>query len=130
MADQRLMKNLYKQGFVPVGVFVIRNTRDQRIYLGGSRNLEGAMNRHRFELTTRSHRNRQMQADWSRHGAQGFAFEVLDRIRQSDRPDFDYAAELAALLQLWRDELAVSGAAMYNPAPAIATTAAAAPIAA
>lgn len=125
MDDKRMLKNRYKQGFVPMGVFVIRNEVNQRVLLAESVNLDGAMNRHRFELTMRTHRNKALQADWLAHGAQAFTFEVLDCIKQSDKPDFDYAAELAALLQLWRDELAVPAALSYNPAsvhgPALTT---------
>lgn len=118
MPDNRELKNRYKQTFVPPGVFVIRNTANHRVYLDASPNPQAAMNRHRFELTMRSHRNPQLQSDWVAQGAQAFRFEVLDQIRQSEQPDFDYAAELAALLDLWRDELAVSTAPAYNPVPA------------
>ena len=121
MSDNRTLKNHYQQTFVPPGVFVIRNAVSQRVYLGASSNPEGAMNRHRFELATRSHRNASLQADWVAHGAQVFRFELLDQVRQSDKPDFDYAAELAVLLQLWREELARSAAPSYNPVPAPAT---------
>jgi hypothetical protein len=118
MPDNRELKNHYKQTFVPPGVFVIRNTANHRVYLDASPNPQAAMNRHRFELTMRGHRNPQLQSDWVAHGAQAFRFEVLDQIRQSAQPDFDYVAELAALLALWRDELAGSAAPGYNPVPA------------
>ena len=139
MNDKRILKNRYKQGFVPMGVFAIRNEFNQRVLLAESSNLDGAMNRHRFELTMRTHRNKALQADWLAHGAQAFSFEaqgLLDcphqpawrrrqtesatqrRIEQSEKPDFDYAAELAILVQIWRDELAVPAALSYNQPPA------------
>jgi hypothetical protein len=123
MPDNRERKNRYKQTFVPPGVFVIRNTANHRVYLGASPNPQAAMNRHRFELTMRGHRNRQLQADWVADGAQAFCFEVLDQIRQSEQPDFDYVAELAALLALWREELDRTAAPRYNPVRAHATPA-------
>jgi hypothetical protein len=118
MPDNRELKNHYKQTFVPPGVFVIRNTVNHRVYLDASPNPQAAMNRHRFELTMRGHRNPQLQSDWLAHGAHAFRFEVLDQIRQSAQPDFDYVAELATLLALWRDELAGSATPAYNPVPA------------
>ncbi|MEO8544143.1 MAG: GIY-YIG nuclease family protein [Betaproteobacteria bacterium] len=121
MSDNRQLKNRFKQTFVPPGVFVIRNTVNQWVYLGASSNPQGAMNRHRFELAMRGHRNPQLQSDWVAHGAQVFRFEVLDQIRQNHEPDFDYTGELAALLQLWREELVRSGAPSYNPVPAAVT---------
>ena len=118
MNDKRILKNRYKQGFVPMGVFAIRNEFNQRVLLAESSNLDGAMNRHRFELTMRPHRNKALQADWLAHGAEAFSFEVLGRIEQSEKPDFDYAAELAILVQIWRDELAVPAVLSYNQPPA------------
>jgi hypothetical protein len=124
MTDNRELKTRYKQTFVAPGVFVIRNTANHRVYLDASPNPQAAMNRHRFELTMRGHRNPQLQSDWVAHGAQAFRFEVLDQIRQSPQPDFDYVAELAALLQLWREELDRSTAApSYNPVRTPAATA-------
>ena len=114
MTDKRSLRNGYKQSFVPIGVFAIRNTVNQRVYVGGSRNLEGAINRHRFELTSGSHRNADLLADWKRFGADVFRFEVLDRVRQSTDPDVDYDAELATLLALWTEELPCHGERGYN----------------
>ena len=116
MIDKRSLRNGYKQSFVPIGVFAIRNTVNQRVFVGGSRNVDGAMNRHRFELTTGSHRNADLLADWRRFGAEAFRFEVLDRVRQSTDPDADYGAELATLLELWQDELPCFGPDGYNGA--------------
>ncbi len=114
MTDKRSLRNDYKQSFVPIGVFVIRNTVNQRVYVGASRNLEGAMNRHRFELAAGSHRNAELLADWKRFGAETFQFEVLDRVEQRTAPDVDYDAELATLLELWQLELPCFGPTGYN----------------
>ncbi|MCW5629156.1 MAG: GIY-YIG nuclease family protein [Rhodoferax sp.] len=114
MTDKRSLRNGYKQSFVPIGVYAIRNTVNQRVYVGGSRNLEGAMNRHRFELATGAHRNAALLADWKRYGADAFRFEVLDQVRQSTDPDVDYDAELATLLELWQHELPCFGPGGYN----------------
>jgi hypothetical protein len=39
---------------------------------------------------------------WARHGEAAFSFAVLDRVKERADPDFDYEAELQALLALWR----------------------------
>jgi hypothetical protein len=117
MSNHRALKNQYKESMVPMGVFVIRNTVNQRVYVGGSSNLEGAMNRHRFELNTKTHRNSALLTDWIAHGPAAFHFEVLDRIAQRESPNFDYPAELANVLALWQEELHCFGAQGYNPAP-------------
>lgn len=115
MTDKRALRNGYRQSFVPIGVFAIRNTVNQRVFVGGSRNVEGAMNRARFELTSGAHRNAALLADWKQFGAQAFRFDVLDLVKESQNPDIDYDAELAALLVMWRDELPCYGDS--GPAP-------------
>ena len=114
MNDKRKLRDDYKQAFVPIGVYAIRNTENQRVFVGGSRNLQGAINRHRFELANGSHRNAALQADWKRLGAQAFDFEVLDQVRQNSDPGVDYDAELANLLVLWIDEFVGRGEQGYN----------------
>ncbi|MDH6169102.1 hypothetical protein M2282_004266 [Variovorax boronicumulans] len=104
----------YKETVRPAGVFVIRNTLDGRVYVAGSLDVEGAMNRARFELGLRSHRNKALLHDWIAHGAGHFSFEVIDRVKERDDPAFDRAAELGKLLELWREELQCNGDKGYN----------------
>ena len=110
---RRELARRYKQEGPDGGVYVIRNLAEPRIYLGASMNLPGAMNRARFELDLRGHRHRALLADWQRLGAQAFAFEVVQTLKKSDDPAFDASAELAILLELWRDEFAQRGEAFY-----------------
>ena len=102
---QKALKQAYKQALPPMGIYAIRHIASGRSLLDASRNLTGALNRHRFELRQGVHRNRALQADWQRDGEAGFAFEILDRIEPQPEPDFDYAGELAMLLELWREKL-------------------------
>lgn len=95
----------YKQAFARMGVYAVRNTATQRVWLGASRNVDGALNRIRFELAQGAHRDASLAQAWRRHGAGAFTFEVLDRVKQRDDPAFDYEAELQSLLALWRLEL-------------------------
>lgn len=114
MANNKQLKEQYKSTMVPMGVFAIRNTVNQKVYVGASSNLEGAMNRHRFELTMKTHRNKALLVDWIEHGPQAFCFEVLERIAERSEPDFDYAKELAASLTLWQEELLCFSSQGYN----------------
>lgn len=121
MNDPRTLKRQYKTAVAPMGmgVFAIRNLANGRTYVGGSLNLNGAMNRHRFELQQGGHRNRALQQDWRTFGAEKFSFEVLEHLRERDDPAFDYDEALATALTLWREEIPCYGDAGYNgPAPA------------
>jgi hypothetical protein len=111
---QRALKKRYTDAKRPPGVFVIRNKVNQRVYVGGSADPGAAINRHRFDLAMGTHRNRRLLHDWREHGAENFAFEVIDTVKLKDEPGFDAAAELAGLLGLWRQELPCVGDAGYN----------------
>ena len=112
--SRRAISRQYKETARPAGVFVIRNGLTGRIYVAGSLDVEGAMNRARFELNLRSHRNKALQRDWVAQGATHFGFEVIDRVKERDDPAFDRAAELEKLLELWREELQCTTDKGYN----------------
>jgi hypothetical protein len=103
--SKREMTRLYKETLRPAGVYAIRNTANGRVFVGASLDLEGALNRQRFELRMRGHRDAALQRDWDQFGAEAFRFDVLHTLKKRDDPAHDYAAELADLLALWREEL-------------------------
>lgn len=98
----------YKDTFPSMGIYAVRNTATGRVWLGKSQNVEGALNRIRFELNMRGCRTPTLLEEWQRFGAASFAFEVLDRVKRREDPSFDYEAELQALLELWQAELGAS----------------------
>ena len=90
------------------------NPRPAGVYAAGSLDVDGAMNRARFELNMRSHRSKALGQDWIAHGAEHFSFEVVDRVKERKDPGFDRKAELEKLLSLWQEELQCFGANGYN----------------
>ena len=88
-----------------MGVYAIRSLSSGRVIVEASMNMRAAMNRARFELDRKAYRDKQLQADWLAFGPDHFRFEVVDIVRQRTDPAFDYKAELAALLAMWREEL-------------------------
>jgi hypothetical protein len=113
-AHQRTLKQQYLDNAPAAGVFSIRHETSGRVLLGAAANAEGALNRHRFELRRLAHRHAALQADWRADGEAAFRFEVVDTVKpRPDDPRFDAAAELQALLALWRDELQRLGTPRY-----------------
>lgn len=113
---RRALLRQYKAARPPAGIFTLTNQANGRVYVGGSLNLDGAMNRMRFELNQRSHRNKALQQDWLAAGPAQFVFAVVDRLKERDDPLFDYQAELDALLALWREEIPCHGERGYHAA--------------
>ena len=66
--------------------------------LGASRNVHAALNRARFELGMGKYADRVLQAAWNRSGADGLRFDVLELVKEREDANFDYAAELKAVL--------------------------------
>ncbi len=114
-SDKRAMKRQYLEAKVPAGVYAIRNRLNGRVYVGASLNVDGAINRHRFELQQKNHRNPALLRDWLDQRGEHIEFEVLGLVKERDDPAFDRQAELAALLELWQEELPCMAPQGYNP---------------
>lgn len=103
--ERRERSRAFKQSFPRLGVYAVRCSTNGAAWVGASRNVDGALNRIRFELAQGAHRDASLAQAWRLHGAGSFTFEVLDRVKQREDPAFDYEAELQSLLALWRQEL-------------------------
>jgi len=119
MKSRQDIKREYKERKKPAGVFQVKNTRNGKVLLGSSLNLEGALNRHKFELTMGSHRSRELQKDWDAQGPEAFVFEILEEVKVRDVPHFDLSDELTLLEQIWIEELQPFGERGYNSDPKI-----------
>ena len=105
MSDNKALKRQYLETASRAGVYLIRNQVTGRALVEGSANVEGALNRHRFELRFGKHRNAALAQDWIQHGEAQFQFEVLDRVKPRDDPAFNATQELQTLVALWRQEI-------------------------
>ncbi len=108
------IKREYKEKKSEAGVFQIRNTVNDRVFLGSSLNLHGPLNSHRFMLEIGSHRNRTLQQEWNAFGADAFVFEILETVKIKDEPGFDVKDELTLLEQIWIEKLQPFGDKGYN----------------
>lgn len=105
MSDRKALLRAYKEAGPVAGVYAVRNQVEGPVRVAGALNLQGALNRERFELKLGGHRDRALQAAWNRLGPQAFTFEVLQEVKRRDDPTFDIRTELAELLSLWRLEI-------------------------
>ena len=114
MTDKQMLKRQYLETKTRAGVYAIRNQITGRVLVAGSTNVQGALNRHRFELRDGQHRNARLAQDWAEHGETSFLFEVLDMVKPRDDPAFDAAQELETLVSLWRQEIPCRGDRGYG----------------
>lgn len=119
------LKAAYKQNahrLRRMGVYAIRNQLNGKVYLDATTNLDGAIERDRLWLSKGGHLNVSLQHDWNSYGSEAFRFEILEMLKPTDDPR-DYPAEIALLLEIWKEELAPYGDKGYLPAPRAARAA-------
>lgn len=92
-----------RDAFPPMGIYAIRDRASGHLLLGASRNVHASLNRARFELRMGKHADRVLQAEWNRSGVDGLSFEVRELVKEREDADFDYAGELKALEQIYRE---------------------------
>ena len=76
--DKKRLKKDYQQTPRAIGVFLIRNNLNDKVFLAAGVDLRGLINRHKFQLKNGSHPNKQLQADWNESVSHNFAFEIVD----------------------------------------------------
>ena len=114
MTDKRILKQQYLETKIRAGAYAIRNLLTDRVLVAGSTNVEGALNRHRFELRQGTHRNPLLSQEWSLHGESSFDFEMLDMVKPREDSAFNVARELEDLVALWRQEIPCQGERGYE----------------
>ncbi|WP_208719079.1 GIY-YIG nuclease family protein [Corallococcus sicarius] len=111
-------KRAYKEAAVPMGIYVIRNRVNGKVFLGHSINLPAMFNRIRFEFAQRMHRVPELQADWDRYGEAAFSLEVLDQLPPLEEPGATPPVEdLKVLEEMWLERLKPYGDAGYHTPP-------------
>lgn len=108
--DRRAWRRAYEETVRPMGLLQIRNLLDGRTLLMRAVDLPSRINRERAQLRFGAHPHRTLQADWQRLGDDAFVFEILDTLAPPDGlTNFDAAAELLLLEQLWVERIVAAG---------------------
>ena len=101
--DKKDLTKQYKNRIVKGGVYVIKNGVSGRCYLSYAVNLQSAVNRFNFMTAANSCTMLPLQADFEKHGADSFSFEVLDEIEKSpEQTSADFDADLNELCEIYK----------------------------
>ena len=112
--DKRAAKLDYKLGRRPMGIFQIRNVKNDKLLIGSTPNLDAVFNRHKFQLDAGAHPSKALQTDWIEIGGENFAFEILEELPPRDDPNYDHSSDLETLEDLWLEKLEPYGEKGYN----------------
>ncbi|WP_424630587.1 GIY-YIG nuclease family protein [Bradyrhizobium sp. SYSU BS000235] len=94
----------YKERKGAAGIYAVRCTATGEAWVGQSPNLDTVQNRVWFTLRVAGNLNRALQKAWDAHGAEHFAFEVVERLKDDDLA-YSRDALLKERLVYWRAEL-------------------------
>ncbi len=104
---------LYKEMKPEAGVYQIKNTKNNKIFLASTVNLK-TMNGKRMMLDGGSHKNKKLQEEWNKFGGEAFLLEVLEILKEKEDGYFDKTEELKKLENKWLEKLQPYGEAGYN----------------
>ena len=107
MKTKKELKEEYKQLKIPMGVFQIKNIKNNKVLIDYSIDMESKWNRHKMELKFGNHRNRNFQKDWNEYGEENFVFDVLSELIKSGEENINYNKELKTLQDMVIEELNV-----------------------
>lgn len=113
MNRKAVLKQQYKEMKVEAGVYQIKNTINQKVWIDSTRNLI-TINGKQFQLKMGSHPNKQLQAEWQEYGEDAFVFEVLEVLKKKETGYFDEADELKKLEEKWLQQLQPYGEHGYH----------------
>ncbi|RYD05881.1 hypothetical protein N752_08275 [Desulforamulus aquiferis] len=107
MSNRRELILNYKQSTRPMGVYQIKNQKTGKIFIGGSLNLPGSFNSHRFQLNYRVHRNIKLQEDWHLFGQDAFTFDILETINPEEIAKEQWRDAVSKLEEEWLAKLSL-----------------------
>ena len=110
MDRKKELKQQYKEEKTEAGIFQIKNTKNQKVFIKATPNLR-TMNSQRFQLDLKGHPNKALQQEWNQYGEEAFVLEVLETLPE-DTTDVRYA--LKKLEAKWLEQLQPYGERGYH----------------
>jgi hypothetical protein len=108
------LKRQYKETEVEAGIYQIKNTINQKILVGSTKNLK-TLNGVKFMLETNGYTtNKDLQKEWNQYGKDAFIIDILEILKKSDEPYFNEKEALLALEEKWLETLQPYGERGYN----------------
>ncbi len=111
------LKEEYKNMKFDMGVFQIRNTANDKIFVDSGTNMNAKWNRNRLQLNFGNHPNKELQKDWNTFGEESFEFEIVSELEHKENENIDYQKEVKLLEEMMMEELKPYEDKGYNKRP-------------
>lgn len=110
MNVKKELKQKYKDMKTPMGVFIIKNSENNKAFVDISLDTKSILNRHKFQLKMNMHMVKELQNDWNKYGEDKFTFEVLESLSYEESEEkIDYNEELEIIKMIWIEKLTKEG---------------------
>ena len=114
MDRKKELKHQFKETPVEAGVYQIKNEKNNKVFIGSTRNLK-SLNGIKFMLETNGFTpNKLLQNDWNQFGKDAFTFTILEKLKKKDEPYFNEKEALALLEEKWVEKLVPFGENGYH----------------
>lgn len=114
MKSKKELKDAFRQMTFRKGVYQIRNTVNNKVWVHHSEDLDRAWNSQYAQLSAGSHPNRALQRDWNNSGKEHFVYEVIEVLSEPVAPFTDIKKEIMTLYRLCLEELMPYGDKGYH----------------
>ena len=95
----------YKEREIIGGVYVIKNTLNNKVLLDVTADLRSSKNRFEFSVKTGSCIHMKLQNDWSKGDGGQFVFEVLEELKKEDTQTIkEFKADIDILKEIWLEK--------------------------
>jgi hypothetical protein len=114
MDRKKELKQQYRETSVEAGVYQIKNTINNKILVGSTKNFK-TLNGIKFMLETNVFTtNKELQKEWNQYGKDAFTIDILEKLKKKDEPYFNEKEALATLEEKWLEKLQPYGEQGYN----------------
>jgi len=114
MERKKELKQQFKETSVEAGVFQIKNTINNKVFIGSTKNFK-TLNGIQFMLATNAYTtNKELQKEWNEYGKDAFVIEILEKLKTKDEPYFNEKEALVALEENWLEKVQPYGEQGYN----------------
>jgi len=104
------LQSQYADREVVGGVYLIRNTFNNKILLETTTDLNVCKNRFEFAQKTGSCVYPKLQKDWAEQGGDQFILEVLEELKKGEtQSQTEFKADIEFLKEIWREKLSAEG---------------------
>jgi len=107
MESRKKLLAQYKEREIIGGVYVIKNTLNNKMLLDAAIDLKGSHSRFAFSQKTGSCLYLKLQKDWEKQGGGEFVFEVLEELKKAEtQTTEEFKADIDVLKEIWLGKLA------------------------